>query len=226
MRLRLIIFFSIGLLILNSCRKENCQDLYKDISTHDTIFPHPYYPAYPGSWWEYNNSKTVTVEPYWQQFVYLTHIENQGCTFTTVDTIYLPLIGDDYLNYNKLTTSYQDHYMSERIIFNDKESSWKSFQNPESEFTELTGKSLSSSGMAFDKYYRTVTSQLDTMTLSGTPFHDIMVVEEEMHYDLNKIGYIITYYYAKDVGIIKEVLETGIPEFDYDLELTDYFINN
>jgi hypothetical protein len=61
----------------------------------DTIKPHPYLPAFPGSWWKYTNSTGATVtyktEPNYVKDFYSVLTLQQNPKFHTSDTVYVPV---------------------------------------------------------------------------------------------------------------------------------------
>jgi hypothetical protein len=80
-----------------SCSKKEIQDVEEKEETeqtdeiiipgYDTIFPSEFFPAYPGSWWEYDNGETIKIDSGY----HLRNIMTPDCagSWDTL-TVYLP----------------------------------------------------------------------------------------------------------------------------------------
>ena len=67
MRQIVIILLVFGLL---SCEKQNVSGTEPINETYDTIKPLEYFPAYPGSYWVYNNGDTLKVSDEYEIYIY------------------------------------------------------------------------------------------------------------------------------------------------------------
>lgn len=56
------------LISVTSCDKKDAPEPSKPAVPIDTIFPGDYFPAYPGSFWIYDNNDTVRIENGWHQY--------------------------------------------------------------------------------------------------------------------------------------------------------------
>jgi hypothetical protein len=223
--LKTILLFTLSVLFISSCRKDSCNNVVK--YTYDDIIttPHPYYPAYPGSFWVYNDSITVNVESTYKSFKLTETNTFKGCKSIINYEVLVPQIGEDYLYYDRLVKAYSEEHHSENILFSD-DTLWKSWQDPESKF--FKGKYYYG-----DMYYnhRKFVNRLDSITIGNTIYHDIMIIEESKY--VSAFGGITlgidTIYYAKNIGIVREMkmVKDNNPPFEVDtLDLTDYFINH
>lgn len=221
--MRYVYFISV-LIIAISCRKDKCQQTVHYIYSHDTILPHPYYPAFPGSYWVYNDSLTVTVDPDYKLFTLIENNTIKSCNSLIKEEVYLPQIGDQYLHYDKLLKNLNQYHHEEYLIFSE-DTSWNSWQDPASLYN--TSKNY------YDYAYykdRKLISHLDTLTVGTEIFHDILAIEERSFVSaFNGVTTDIdTIYYAKNVGIIRQLKmhRDNYPPFEIDtFDLTDYFIN-
>lgn len=87
----------IVLFLFFSCSKKEIQDIEETeeseeteviiVPSYDTIFPSEYLPAYPGSWWKYDNGETIKIDSGY----HLRNILTPDCagSWDTL-TVYLP----------------------------------------------------------------------------------------------------------------------------------------
>lgn len=97
-------FLILVILLCNACNKKECLET-TELNSMDTIFPNPYLPAYPGSWWEYND--TILVETYdnWQEFKTEAIVAGEKCNYLVKDIKIVPVIQseiDEFVVGNKL----------------------------------------------------------------------------------------------------------------------------
>lgn len=225
--MRLLSFILLLALVVYGCRKDDCGKQTIITASYDTILPHPYLPAYPGSWWEYNDSiRTETLED-WQVFKYREYTGG-NCGSYAVDSIFLPVTIDKkerFLYYDRYISQdeycYKDH--SVHVLFNTEADQWESWYDPTYCFYTKGGHTE-----PVATKNRILVEELDAMTINGTVFNDIKVIKEEDRYS-GHLSFTRIYYYAKNVGIIREIHDPADPADTVNidtLDLTGYFIAN
>jgi len=184
------------------------------ISTYDTIFPKSYLPAYPGSYWIYNNGDTIktnsgyilstTKRPYYNENTFILY----DCI--PIDTAFFPIYNYEILNeYTTYSTS--SEWCSENRLLDEAEgSSWSVDSHK-------------------DWYSYLIVQKKDTSIIlpNNQEFDSVIIMNFrrfEGNYDLAKIEY----YYAKNVGYLgsKTIydLPMNIDSIKWNLYLTDYLI--
>lgn len=215
------------LTIILACKKKNievneaipCTPTLNPIPTADTIFPSDYMPAYPGSHWKLvfnysSGSDTITVNANeWFEATSYFPTSLEGCGFFNTRTSYIPRIygapavwGDQILtSFQSSNAPYKPMGITVFSTENIDTTLYLNFQN---------------SGIK----KRTITTHAQaSLTVNNTTFQDIKIVNIT-DWNYGKYGdYIIggaTYYYAKDVGLIR--IFQNYYQITYNL--TDYFI--
>lgn len=224
------LLITLSLISLTACRKDHCATLHEENFSYDTIYPTNWFPAYPGSYWVYNDSITIQVDPLWHEFQVKEYQSNDGCGILETDQVFLPkiidapeapLFGCSYLYYDICLATYTTNYNSENVLFSDL-SFWNGWQDPESKYSD--------SKYYYDLSSRTTRATLnhyDTLTVNGL-FYDSLWTIEEKHYLDNNNFETRTYYYALGIGpvcIQREHADT-VAAHDYTLNLTDFNIND
>lgn len=221
-----IIFFVCTLFILTACRKDQCASIHEEIFSYDTIHPIDWFPAYPGSYWVYNDSITVQVDANWQEFELKEYHRSKDCEVLKTDIVLLPKIENEYFYFDRLMESFDAHYNSENRLFNTI-SEWESYRNPESKYypdpkynSDLTYYNL-----------RKILGTLDTLTIHGTTYSDILIIEERkmVSYSPDPVLEIDTAYYARNIGMIRHInmRKDNNPPFENNVfDLTDFQINH
>lgn len=208
-----------------SCRKDTCEDFYNQTASYNTIYPSPYLPAYPGSWWEYNDSVVIKTYDHWQPFNYQKLIPFNKCKVAEYDSVLVPAIDlfsdkflyhDRYIEQNKYCRGVQ----SIDLLFNEEDLTWQSWTDPDACYSNASGSHYS---------IRKNIKTLDTITINGMLFNDVLVISEDHRASFSANIFstaLTTYYYAKNVGIIKEdyVPRDTVQSHPYSLEITDYYI--
>lgn len=197
----------------------------KDNNVYDTIEPLEYFPAFPGSFWIYDNNDTLKVEKY-EEYTF----NSAGYTATPVyETLILPkLILNGIYNRNDSIGYVREYSISKSSDSNYRDPAFKGLlsltENTEFEIGgathghKLTGKTIKADTTIFigaKKYENVImTIHFDYACISGTGGspEDCATLRE---------------YYAKDVGLIKRErrnypMET---EFNKVIELVKYEIN-
>lgn len=210
-----LIFLVLFTILLGTlaCKKEKSIPIPppSTFTPHDTIFPLPYFPVYPASWWKYVDSNNDTIiiwtdsayqKDYW---IYSVQVS---------DTFYVPI-------YNNIPIwGYHAH---NGVVYNG----WGDpFTKILSE-TDPVGKIWINYTNPFISSWRRVIEYEATINISSFSFYPTIVVEE-----FSKWGY-PSYeilearrYYTKNIGLIKEEIFKGVDSTLNTRELVDYYINN
>lgn len=207
------------------CRKDQCGKVIFQTTSYDTIMPHPYFPAYPGSWWEYNDSSRIETYADWQRFNYVQY-KKGNCEAFVKDSVFVPVVVDEkpqFLHYDRYISQkeYCFNDQSVDILFNSTSNQWGSWTNPKYCYHSKVGHDTETRS-------RQIISTLDSFSINGTPYYDILVIKERAASN----GYLwrtTTYYYAKNIGIIREIHDPANPADtinDDTLDLISYYIAN
>jgi hypothetical protein len=197
-----------------SCKKNDCPDpMVENIDTSpDTIFPHSYFPAYPGTWWKYSDSSLIEVESELFPVDYKSSNVNLPCPEINITTHYVPLIGDTAIEFN-----YRYQYTGSEP--------WRKIQ-----MFSVTGEEYwETEGSTPYKFWQLDSSA--SITVQSTLYNEVKIIRMEQWarhsggYDI--MTYVDTTYYADSIGIIKSIRHKTYPsiEFVHDQELVDYEIN-
>jgi hypothetical protein len=161
-----------------------------ELNKFDTIFPGDYLPAYPGSYWIYNDGDTITTgEKYELSIIYDPRFDiSTGVeifdTCIPIDTAYFPIYDNKVLN-RYTTYSYGKGHCSKFRLLDE---------------TEGIGWTISSSKM--DRSGMSVKGKGSTIVLPNQISYDSVIV---MVYNYTIQNYDVTeyeYYYAKHIGFI------------------------
>lgn len=217
--MRLLTAFSLLLLLtaFASCKRDKLDDLMKNEKA-DTIFPKPYLPVYPGSWWKYadQNGDTVTHTAGAYERAHLSYGGNFTGNYFTGDKYVPTWNGIHYFGYvrGEAAAGYPDYHASVE------------------ELRETTNTSWIYGGHCTDERYdcytiNRVTMQNDTSLILGTDtfLHVLHVREFAIASGTSPGAYVNDFYYAKDVGLIaKDVV--GTSGTTRTLSLLSYHINH
>lgn len=223
--MRHLFFVIMFTFIIHSCRKDECGTVHFQTTSYDTIMPHPYFPAYPGSWWEYNDSSRIETYADWQRFNYVQY-KKGNCEAFVKDSVFVPVVVDkkpQFLHYDRYISQkeYCFNEQSVDILFNSSGNQWQSWRDPKSCYN---GKGAN----PVEKRQRKIINELDSFSVNGIQYHDIMVIQEKSFYSIY-LNFTTTYYYAKNIGIIREIHDPANPADtinDDTLDLTSYYIAN
>lgn len=189
----------------SSCRKETP---YVADPSPDTLFPKPYLPIYPGSWWTYvypydNATFTDNAEGYVLDELHYGQYHSQK--------YYVPKWrGCSFFGYTFLNASASQIATSELM---------------EEQWVQWVYVPNSGGDPRYNSYtiYREVDSIGITHAVNSVIYTDVIKVHER--YDpsgTNPIAYHYYYYYAKDVGLIEKKDAIGNTVY----YLLAYHINN
>ena len=208
---------------LISCEKDP-ETKPEDTIVYDTIKPLEYFPAFPGSYWIYDNNDTLKVADQYEKFIF----NSAGYTAEPdYDTLILPkLILNGSYNQND-SIAYVKEYSISQSSGNYRDPAFK-------EILSLNqGDELSIGGAVQGHQIQGRVIKTDTtMIINGTNYENVIVT---IHFDNYWSGYGMTEteyafereYFAKDVGLIKrEIKKYPIEtEFKKDIELIKFEIN-
>lgn len=214
-----ILLFSLGLFV--SCKKKDLPcDQTNENFTNDTILPSDYLMTYPGSWWEYNDG-TLDSCSNWENVTYKEVNTCNGCVITNLDHHYLPrstrygILDFESVvnNYNQNGSEFYQFIGGQNIgdLFYFESS--PSSPNAPTPVTYLT--------------YRYLENHFATYEVQNQTYNDVIVTRRERYTIVNDTlsngGY--RSFYAKNVGLIKEVVYNNIdgPPVD-SIELVNHFI--
>jgi hypothetical protein len=213
-----IVFLIVLVILIGSCKKETPIE-----SAVLTIEPGAYYPVYPGSYWKYFNSYSNGFYDNQVDSVYrLNAYKSQRHDCFITDSVYVPYMnGIPIYGYSLLQHTYSVYSN------NNSPSDCKSLVPfLKEDLGGIYGASTSQRGAG---YQYDVTSLIDTMTIRGTLYQDIIEVTYTEHNDNNiTIGKSKTYY-AKNVGLIKRITLIYVWNPSYEgtsIELDSFYINH
>ena len=168
-----------ALALFSACQKDEpyvCDMVVEATHSMNKILPHAYYPAYPGSYWTYNDTHTVAVDAEWQAFT-LKQFQpdpkmSRVCGHLQTDEVLLPKIGDYYLNYDQLLESYDPMYNTVKDQLFSSDISWNSFDEG----------SYEAQGNPQDMRMRkTAPDSSTTIVVNGTTYTNVFTVVEDYY---------------------------------------------
>ncbi|MFK8037040.1 MAG: hypothetical protein AB8B74_02025 [Crocinitomicaceae bacterium] len=226
------LFFLLILTLGVSCKKKDCFETIENNSL-DTIFPNEYLPAYPGSWWEYNDSVLIKTYDHWQEFTIEHTVQGKRCDYLVKDIRLVPVIDTDLDQYVLGNTLFRwekgKNYAGYNpdILFNPCQKNWTSWNGPNRYYVKGGAKFSEN-----NKSRRNITTE-SSMEVNSFLFENVKVIEEKWYDSGYEIEAKIVYY-AQNIGIIQEIntylafsdtLTYGFWKTDT-MEITDYFINH
>ena len=223
--MKYVLVLTLSYILFVGCKKDKCNTINSISYSHDTIYPHAYFPAYPGSYWVYNDNMTIQVEPDYIPFKLIETNKYNDCKAITKEEVLLPKIGEQFISYDRFIEYFSEEHNSEYLLFSDQ-TNWQSWQDPESKYT--TSKIFND--VAYSKM-RTLIGFQENLIVNSVTYNDIMVIEELSfaHYSGTHLTDVDTFYYAKNVGIIRQLNQhySSNPPFAVDtFDLTNYLINH
>ncbi len=226
MKAKLLFCFFLATIFLGSCSKED--DIITDNGlSYDTIKPLDYFPAFPGSYWIYDNNDTLKVADQYQMFIFgLNEIDP-----AYYDTLLLPKLESSNI-YNT-----DDSYGFVRRYEITAPSGAAYIQGPIYRGILSTKEdSIFIYGPSIQGHYPMAkTIKVDTSIYIGSKEYKNVIIT--IHWDDACIsgGYgnspedcaTLREYYGKDVGLIKREHRYYPNEtlFTIHFELVDYYIN-
>jgi hypothetical protein len=187
-------------LFLASCKKTDnsvCKTIYTEQTDNDTVLPSPYLMTYPGSVWVYDDGTTTTCNT-WEQVGLIETSQSNGCK--TVHTTHVIAAH----------TSFGYIQGINELVF------------PGTEQTSLSKPLLSETTGTFyehvtqlhydqfggtDTETRNVLELLDSLTVLGVTYYDVIHVSQSDQYMSNHTysgGFTFKHsYYARHIGLIR-----------------------
>ncbi|MBP1644647.1 MAG: hypothetical protein H6Q16_222 [Bacteroidetes bacterium] len=188
------------------------------VPDYDTILPKEYFPAFPGSYWVYNNTDTLRVMEDYQLYIYRRYLDYYGVEYVD-DTIVLPKFYPNSIYGDVLILRYE----ISNFRGSHNEPAWKGI------LSETLGGVFYQSASEFGNQNIGMTVAVDTtIIVNGVTYNDVIVtVLYNRAFMLPpELCFYYRDYYAKGVGLIKRE-ETDYPpssEVRVLFELTDYNI--
>jgi len=189
--------------------------------TNDTIFPKPYLPAYPGSYWEYSDGSRIDCEPAYKKVIIYNDLAYpppwQYYETKPHDSIYVPIYNGasifeySYINYN----NFYDPLIP--FLFETKDQV----------------KSISRDTRHGVNCIKTLTVDT-TIIINGVTFHDVIVTINSYLVGTSYCSDFYEYfpaitkkYYAKNIGMIKEEYKENLGyEYVVVREIENWHINS
>lgn len=191
--------------------------------SYDTIFPLPYFPVFPNSYWKYSNSTGDTniysTSPYYlldgkfnpntNNYEYLFYVPVYNCDRVRKYTIYSG------------TNIYYENYKTKRLLPVDNIN---------------TGVYFNSSAINISPYsiWRKVIKTNQTILINGILYNSVVIIREFtilsnttlcIPHTFDTIFSYTDHYYAKNVGLIRED-SVSFDTIIYQKNLIEYYINN
>ncbi|MFK7757662.1 MAG: hypothetical protein AB8B53_12100 [Flavobacteriales bacterium] len=199
----------------------------------DTIFPSDYIMAYPGSWWSYSDNSVDSCLR-WQEIPIYKALDQNTCPDLLQQNFTVPLLKNSN-NYNSLTDP-ETTIFYDSIPINGLELAPTSFaQIIDSELgVTFSNEGTGGSGQYAFSYTRTyeTVDTIDSIELDSIIYNDILVIEYVYTQVYSHTGggpvTVLTYYYARDIGLVSFVFKWGGSYSSAALQssknLTDYHI--
>jgi hypothetical protein len=218
MRISFIIFLL--LLTLVSCKKD-ADELYDELPT-ETIYPSEYFPAYPGSYWNYINSIGDTIqfntEPEYFKHTFSYNIYSNS--FQTAKA-YVPI-------WNGL--SFFPLYMESKLtyyVYGNMVILGEYYDKAGKLFTTNVGEKwivVSPSHTFSSRIERRVEQKYSVLNIDGTDYNDVILVADYWLSSTSSDSLVSEYYFAKNIGLIKSYRKLQHTA-DSSLKILSYYIN-
>lgn len=208
---------------LISCQKNN-KNTPGNTAIYDTVKPADYFPAFPGSFWVYDNDDTLKVADQYEKYIF----NAAGYTAEPdYDTLILPkLILNGIYNFNDSIARVKEYSIS-KASGNYRDPAFKEM------LSTTEGGELIMGGAFQDHQIRGRVVKTDTtIEINGIRYDQVIIT---MHFDNFWSGYGISEtdyafereYFAKNIGLIKREVKNYPMDtvFQKDIELIEYKIN-
>lgn len=206
-----------------SCKKANCHNNEQVTVSFDTIPMHPYFPAYPGSYWEYDDGSTISMGNTYDVFKKnISQQEVDSCTYETNSVELGIKYGSYYLQGNRMYNSYQL-------------TNFGALQYERKKIDTIVGNTIYynynylDGNMGGPDIRREVVEEfIPYLTIQDTTYTNVYKTKYTHTFDGSMNGFSTSKYryYAKNVGLIIEEKLDGILGNPYRKELVNYHINN
>ncbi|MBN4073015.1 hypothetical protein JYT74_03130 [Crocinitomix catalasitica] len=212
----------------------DCKFSTVDVSTYFTFESSPYIASYPGSWWTYDNGETYYSSGSDLVGFIQYELNSDGCTVAQIDSIFLPFqenlpYGSENGYGNQTGFGY---ILGDANVYVGSE--------PE-DFSESTVRQLVDTvALVGEQFYygkwnysqgwhsitRWIEAKYDSLLVAGVYYYEVIRVHEVSETYISHLGHgpidDWTYYFSKEVGLIKRDL-WGSSGSDT-LRLVDYYI--
>ncbi len=224
---RTIIFGVIIVLIgLISCEKDKEIKPIESVA-YDTIIPLDYFPAYPGSYWIYDNNDTLKVADQYEKYIFNSAEYDEVPDY---DTLILPkLILNGVFNPTDTFAYVNGYSISKERISDYRDPAFKYILSETEDSTFAIGGRF--------QIHQIIgkTIKTDTSIIIGSATYDNVLITIELDlacheqggYPIDSCAY-KREYYAKGIGLIKRESGGYIPDENWttDFELKEYNIIN
>lgn len=207
------------------CEKETKPKPVISGEIYDTIKPSEYFPAYPGSYWVYDNNDTLKVADQYQKYIFNSAGYSAEPDY---DTLILPkLILNGIFNSGDKYAFVKDNSISKRSNANYRDPAFQELFS-----ISEGGRFIFQAKHAGTSHYCCgETIKKDTTISIGNKTYENVIIT--IHYDeyWMESPFVCGYkkeYYAKNIGLIKREIRNYPLEtkFRTVLVLDEYFINN
>lgn len=223
MKKHLILMVLVLAALTQSCKKAGCYNNEEVSISFDTVPMHPYFPAYPGSFWEYDDGSMTTIASTYD--VFKKHISKQDIDTCIYETNSVEL-GVKYGSYLLQGNSFYKNFQLtsfgalkyERKIIDTIVGNTLYYQ-----YNYLDGNMGGP-----DMKSEVIEEYIPTLTIQDTTYTNIYKTKYTHTFDGSMGGFSTSKYryYAKDVGLIIEEKLDAILGNPYRKELVNYHINN
>jgi len=225
----------IVLFLFFSCSKKEIQDIEETeeseeteviiVPSYDTIFPSEYLPAYPGSWWKYDNGETIKIDSSY----HLRNILTPDCagSWDTL-TVYLPRMNNTrmFQSSDSLISIYYNQIFGRSVpACGTYQHSFKNYY-PVFRLRDGSGWDLSLKNAG---YYNAGISYLtENYSVGDTSYDSINYSLEYVSGGGGVQNWTVKRVFAKHIGLIHYVERKYIWSNDTieNIKLLDYFIND
>ena len=195
--------------ILYSCKKE-------EQVNYQTIYPLPYLPVYPGSYWIYLDENGDTVISATDKTYILHSYKSSAISGGFTDPVYVPywdgtpVYGYSYPTYT-VSAAFSDEYAKgeHQVGFLSEE------------LNQYWGVYYSQYGGGF----RVVVAIDTSITVESVLYDHVIVVNDYGSYYTRPISFGESNYYAKNIGLIRKDIGRGNIIIQH-LRIVSYFINH
>lgn len=186
-------------------------------AVYDTIKPFDYFPAFPGSYWVYNNGDTLRVEDNYKLCIYNDAYYLYPPNF---DTVYLPKFLPNSI--------YGDVFIKGYLITNHG-----GYKDPPFRFilSETVGASFYVASLVSSKVEGMTIKKDTSIIVNGITYNNVIItIQYDTHFSMyyppmECAG--VKEYYAKGIGLIRREVRSFPFDsiFSVDCELVDYNIS-
>lgn len=199
----------IVLMVIVGCKKEEAAQEEEIVTetTIETIYPESYFPAYPGSFWEYEDSNGDTTRVETSPTYVLSYSQN-GPNY------YAPHYDGMVVRKYLISTSATDYHSSK----------WK----------RILPDELYVGNVFLQKYVHPSTDYSGTIlaidtsiSINGIQYDSVIVVKESNGPNGNGTYHpLANMYYAKHIGVIRTEVYNGSGTITNTIDVIDYFVND